>query len=195
MFILLMRSLLPEHLQVWFPLHLLMVKLSVTALADPSQNPCKIGMRWILKNWLKHHERYPNCHVVRPAEYFHRHDAFIRKSLRHGYHWWTILCSLFGLFCLKGDKELHRLVKKLSGQFSKLIVTTDQDGLLLSAAELSEKLISVGINNESVESVSSGIAQLRELIKDAGVGLIFGSHYIAEEVFSESEISFDPGVI
>ena len=117
--------------------------------------------------------------------------AFFLKTIRNIFPH----VPLFGLFCLKGDKELHRLVKKLSGQFSKLIVTTDQKKLLLSAGELSEKLISVGINNESVESVSSGIAQLRELIKDAGVGLIFGSHYIAEEVFSESEISFDPGVI
>ncbi|HIC36636.1 MAG TPA: bifunctional folylpolyglutamate synthase/dihydrofolate synthase [Candidatus Marinimicrobia bacterium] len=117
--------------------------------------------------------------------------AFFLKTIRNIFPH----VPLFGLFCLKGDKELHRLVKKLSGQFSKLIVTTDQKELLLSAGELSEKLISVGINNESVESVSSGIAQLRELIKDAGVGLIFGSHYIAEEVFSESEISFDPGVI
>jgi hypothetical protein len=36
---------------------------------------------------------------------------------------------------------------------------------------------------------------LKALIKDAGVGIIFGSHYIAEEVFSEFEISFDTGVI
>jgi len=52
-----------------------------------------------------------------------------------------------------------------------------------------------GIKNEPVDSVSSGINKLKALIKDAGVGVIFGSHYIAEEVFTEFEISFDSGII
>ena len=102
---------------------------------------------------------------------------------------------IIGLFCLKGDKEFNSLAENLSGQFSKLFVTTDQNGLLLSSEKLSEKLIFFGIKNEPVDSVSSGINKLKALIKDAGVGVIFGSHYIAEEVFSEFEISFDSGVI
>ena len=102
---------------------------------------------------------------------------------------------IIGLFCLKGDKELNSLTKNLSGQFSKLFVTTDQNRLLLSSQNLSEKLKNFGIKNEPVGSVSSGINKLKALIKDAGVGVIFGSHYIAEEVFSEFEISFDSGVI
>jgi dihydrofolate synthase/folylpolyglutamate synthase len=102
---------------------------------------------------------------------------------------------IIGLFCLKGDKEFNSLRKNLSGKFSKLFVTTDQNGLLLSAEKLSEKLIFYGIKNEQVDSVSSGIYKLQALIKDAGVGIIFGSHYIAEEVFAEFEISFDSGVI
>ena len=102
---------------------------------------------------------------------------------------------IIGLFCLKGDKEFNSLTKNLSGQFSKIFVTTDQNGLLLSAEKLSEKLIFFGIKNEPVGSVSSGINKLKALIKDVGVGVIFGSHYIAEEVFSEFEISFDSGVI
>ena len=32
---------------------------------------------------------------------------------------------------------------------------------------------------------------LKKLIDDNSIGLIFGSHYIAEEVFNEFEISFD----
>ena len=102
---------------------------------------------------------------------------------------------IIGLFCLKGDKEFNSLTKNLSGQFSKLFVTTDQNRLLLSSEKLSEKLKFFGIKNEPVDSVSSGINKLKALIKDAGVGVIFGSHYIAEEVFSEFEISFDSGVI
>ena len=57
--------------------------------------------------------------------------AFFLKTIRNIFPH----VPLFGLFCLKGDKELHRLVKKLSGQFSKLIVTTDQKKLLLSAGQ------------------------------------------------------------
>ena len=102
---------------------------------------------------------------------------------------------IIGLFCLKGDKDFNSLAENLSGQFSNLFVTTDQNRLLLSTEKVSEKLILLGIKNEPVNSVSSGITRLKELIKDAGVGVIFGSHYIAEEVFAEFEISFDSGVI
>ena len=102
---------------------------------------------------------------------------------------------IIGLFCLKGDKDFNSLAENLSGQFSNLFVTTDQNRLLLSTEKVSEKLILLGIKNEPVDSVSSGINKLKELIKDAGVGVIFGSHYIAEEVFDEFEISFDSGVI
>jgi folylpolyglutamate synthase/dihydropteroate synthase len=117
--------------------------------------------------------------------------AFFLKTIRSMF----TDVPIIGLFCLKGDKEFNSLRKNLSGKFSKLFVTTDQNGLLLSAEKLSEKLIFYGIKNEPVDSVSSGIYKLEELIKDAGVGIIFGSHYIAEEVFAEFEISFDSGVI
>ena len=102
---------------------------------------------------------------------------------------------IIGLFCLKGDKEFNSLAENLSGQFSKLFVTTDQNRLLLSTEKVSQKLILLGIKNEPVDSVSSGINKLKKLIEDTGVGVIFGSHYIAEEVFAEFEISFDSGVI
>ena len=117
--------------------------------------------------------------------------AFFLKTIRSMFPDVPII----GLFCLKGDKELNSLTKNLSGQFSKLFVTTDQNRLLLSSQNLSEKLKKFGIKNEPVGSVSSGINKLKALIKDVGVGVIFGSHYIAEEVFSEFEISFDSGVI
>ena len=102
---------------------------------------------------------------------------------------------LIGLFCLKGDKALDRLVQKLVGQFSKLFVTTDQNGLLMGEIELSKKLKSEGLENQPVDSVSSGLIQLKQNIDVNGVGIIFGSHYIADEVFTEFEISFDSGII
>ncbi len=102
---------------------------------------------------------------------------------------------LIGLFCLKGDKALDRLVQKLVGQFSKLFVTTDQNGLLMGEIELSKKLKSEGLENQPIDSVSSGLIQLKQNIDVNGVGIIFGSHYIADEVFAEFEISFDSGII
>ena len=65
----------------------------------------------------------------------------------------------------------------------------------MSTEKVSQKLILLGIKNEPVDSVSSGINKLKKLIEDTGVGVIFGSHYIAEEVVAEFDISFDSGVI
>lgn len=117
--------------------------------------------------------------------------AFFLKTIRSMF----VDAPIIGLFCLKGDKEFKYLAKNLTGQFSTLFVTTDKNRILLSAEKLSEKLEFYGIKNEAVDSVSSGIYKLKELITDSGVGIIFGSHYIAEEVFTEFEISFDSGVI
>ncbi len=54
---------------------------------------------------------------------------------------------------------------------------------------------SEGLENQPVDSVSSGLIQLKQNIDVNGVGIIFGSHYIADEVFTEFEISFDSGII
>ena len=108
----------------------------------------------------------------------------------------TIRCiypkeTVIGLFCLKGDKELGRLIPGLREQLDYLLVTTDQNGLLLSAEELSRKLLNVGLVNELVPTVSKGIQQLKDRINDRCVGIIFGSHYIADEVYKALEIPFD----
>ena len=154
-----------------------------------------------LQNQMIHHGLRKVCWPARIQQlgdrlYYdvaHNEDglAFFLKTIRSMF----TDVPIIGLFCLKGDKEFNSLTKNLSGQFSKLFVTTDQNRLLLSSEKLSEKLIFFGIKNEPVDSVSSGINKLKALIKDAGVGIIFGSHYIAEEVFAEFEISFDSGVI
>ena len=66
---------------------------------------------------------------------------------------------------------------------------------MLNAENLSTKLNNLGINNSPVESIKDGIKALRAVIKDKDIGLIFGTHYIAEDIFKEFEISFDSGVI
>jgi dihydrofolate synthase/folylpolyglutamate synthase len=102
---------------------------------------------------------------------------------------------LFGLFCIKGDKDLHRLLNGLSGQFKKLLVTSDKEGLLLDASLLSNKLSKFGVENEVVSSISIGITKLNQFVENGGVGIIFGSHYIAKEVYSCVGNSFDNDVI
>ena len=95
----------------------------------------------------------------------------------------------------KRRKELDRIGKYISGKFDRLLVSSDKKGLLLETHQLSKKLTLLGIHNEPVESITVGIKKIKQIIKGSGVALIFGTHYIAEEIFLEFEISFDTGVI
>ena len=103
--------------------------------------------------------------------------------------------GFFGIFCLKGDKDLKQISKYIKFQFKKLFVTTSQDGLLLGANELSVKLNQLDIMNYPLDNLSLCIEKINKLRKPSDVTLIFGTHYIAQEVFSEFEISFDSGLI
>jgi len=96
-----------------------------------------------------------------------------------------------GLFALKEGKELHRIAKSIKGQFETLWTFDDENELLIRADELSKLLNEYNINalpishlGEFVSSVSTGKP-----------GLIFGSHYIAEQVFNHFQFSFDTGFI
>ena len=98
---------------------------------------------------------------------------------------------LFGLLCLKGDKNINQIGKEIANQFEKLFITSDKEGLLIGADKLSDLLFLRGIKNKPVDSVSDGIAQLDKSIQHSGIAIIFGTHYIASEVFEEFENSFD----
>ena len=102
---------------------------------------------------------------------------------------------MFGLFCLKGDKDLGGISKILSNKFSKLYISTDKNNQLLSGLSLSKTLKKNGVDSDVLSSVKVGVSKLIGLTKKNSVGLIFGTHYIAEEVFNEFEISFDRGII
>ena len=84
---------------------------------------------------------------------------------------------------------------QLKDKLKKLFIADSKNGLLLNAENLSTKLNNLGINNSPVESIKDGIKTLRAIIKEKDIGLIFGTHYIAEDIFKEFEISFDSGVI
>ena len=76
-----------------------------------------------------------------------------------------------------------------------LFVSTSKDGLLLSSKDLSEKLNKLKVVNFPLNDISSSISKIKKIRKPDDVILIFGSHYIANEVFSGYEISFDSGLI
>ena len=75
--------------------------------------------------------------------------------------------------------------------FANLFVDDDQNGLLAKSEILSEELTKFNVRNKRVNSIKQGMLILKKLIDGNSIGLIFGSHYIAEEVFNEFEISFD----
>ena len=103
--------------------------------------------------------------------------------------------DFYGLFCLKGDKELKSIGKYIKSQFKMLFVTTSQDGLLLDPIELSKKLKKLDIINYPLDNIHLCMKKVNSLRNPNDVTLIFGTHYIAKEIFSEFEISFDSGLI
>ena len=103
--------------------------------------------------------------------------------------------NIYGLFCLKGDKDLDLIALQLKDKLKKLFIADSKNGLLLNAENLSIKLNNLGIDNSPVKSIKDGIKGLMSLMKEKDIGLIFGTHYIAEDIFNEFEISFDSGVI
>ena len=102
---------------------------------------------------------------------------------------------LIGLFCLKNDKEFALIVESFQDSMNTVYVTTDKNGLLIDSYRLWESLKNAGCKSEPVDTVSAGITRMKLKINRGGIGLIFGSHYIAEEVYKEFEISFDTGKI
>ena len=102
--------------------------------------------------------------------------------------------KLYGLLCLKGDKEIDCIAESIKSQFEMLFVSTSKDGLLMEPERLSRELHNLKVDNFPSSDISSSISKIKKFRKSDGVILIFGSHYIANEIFSEFEISFDTGL-
>jgi len=103
--------------------------------------------------------------------------------------------DLYGVFCLKGDKDIVNLAKQIKNRFKKLYISSDKNGLLLNASDFSKKLMDLNVKNYKDSSIKSCIKKLKSISKSNDIILIFGTHYIAEEVFKEFEIPFDTGII
>ena len=95
------------------------------------------------------------------------------------------------MICLKGDKDIEIISKELFGTFKVLFTCHDNNKYLLRKEILSKKLQLFGVENKISTSLSQGLRKLKQLSQDNGIGLIFGSHYIAEEIFNGYQISFD----
>ena len=103
--------------------------------------------------------------------------------------------KFYGLLCLKGDKEIDCIAQSIKSQFEMLFVSTSKDGLLMEPKKLSKKLHSLKVINFPLNDIRSSISKIKKVRKPEDVILIFGSHYIANEIFSEFEISFDTELI
>ncbi len=100
--------------------------------------------------------------------------------------------DIYGLLCLKKDKELTSLKGLIVQNFKTLFISEDQMGLLLKSNILKKGLDGINIKCNPVSSIKKGSEIIKNLVKNnSSIGLIFGSHYIAEEVFQAFEIPFD----
>ena len=100
--------------------------------------------------------------------------------------------DIHGLLCLKKDKDLTSLKSVILKNFKTLFISEDKKGFLLKSSILEQELARVNIKCKPVSSIKKGSENIENLVKNnSSVGLIFGSHYIAEEVFHAFEIPFD----
>jgi len=99
--------------------------------------------------------------------------------------------KLFGLFCIKGDKNMNSISDLIRESFHQIIICQDKNKYLLSVNRLSKILDKKSINHLSVSSVKEGVNIIKNINVKEYVGLIFGSHYIAREVYNEFGKDFD----
>ena len=99
---------------------------------------------------------------------------------------------IHGLLCCKKDKSVDCLKDLISENFKTLIVSGDENEFLYKSGVLVKKLSGLQIQCKAVSSVKTGLEIIKSLVNNnSSIGLIFGSHYIAEEVLHSFEISFD----
>ena len=93
-------------------------------------------------------------------------------------------CLPIGLITLKSDKEIHMIAEATFEKFKLLIISGSKSNGLLEGEELAKLFKST---NYIVES--SFLKSLDDLVRMSGElnspGVIFGSHYVAKEVFDK----------
>ena len=100
-----------------------------------------------------------------------------------------------GLFCLKKDKNLELIALEIKNNFSELITVSNKNGDLFSSSELNKQLKKFGAKSNTNDNIHKACEKYKHG-KDSSVPvLIFGSHYIARDVFDIFDFSFDSGII
>ena len=80
----------------------------------------------------------------------------------------------------------------ISENFKTIIVSGDKNKFLSKSGVLAKKLSGLQIQCRAVSSLETGLEIVKGLVNNSSsIGLIFGSHYIAKDVFHSFEISFD----
>ena len=103
--------------------------------------------------------------------------------------------KLAALMCLKKDKNMEDISTLVTSCFEKIYVFNNSNELLVSGNKLYESLSGKGVESIELGSIKNCIDNLKGDVKDGYIGLIFGSHYIAEEIYEVLEISFDADII
>ena len=98
--------------------------------------------------------------------------------------------KVVGLFSLKSDKNIKPICNVIKNNFETIILCHDKSGYLTKTTVLEEILNENNIKCFSVSSVKKGVEAL-EKYNDDYVKIIFGSHYIAEEVYTATGKHFD----
>tara|TARA_Y100000591_G_scaffold331743_1_gene366621 strand:+ start:2238 stop:3479 length:1242 start_codon:yes stop_codon:yes gene_type:complete len=93
--------------------------------------------------------------------------------------------KIVGLFCIKAEKNIKIICELIKKYFTKIIICQDKEKYLLSVKDLSQIFKKEKINFSEAKSVKAGIKTLTNENMGDYVRLIFGSHYIAKEVYSE----------
>ena len=98
--------------------------------------------------------------------------------------------KVVGLFSLKSDKNIIPICNVIKNNFEIIILCHDKSGYLSKATVLEKILNENNIKCFCVSSVKKGVEAL-EKYNDDYVKIIFGSHYIAKEVYTATGKHFD----
>ena len=96
-------------------------------------------------------------------------------------------CKPVGLFVMKGHKETEMIASAIKGRFELLIISGGENYGLMTASQLAKALKENGIDDFTIEnSIINAMTQFSNNSKKMNMpGVIFGSHYIAKEVFDK----------
>jgi dihydrofolate synthase/folylpolyglutamate synthase len=97
-----------------------------------------------------------------------------------------------GVVVLKNDKINPQLIEKFSTLFDKIIISTISSKDILNKEEIMKNPLLK--NFQFIENLNEALTELDKL-EYSGAKVVFGSHYIAKEVYNFFDFSFDNGII